>query len=206
MSLLGTEKSAKEIAYEAGYRAQVSPAVSIDLAVFENRYDDLIGVTGMGNIARFVPGQPFGIAELPFVNNFSAHSRGGEASITAVLAEGWRVTASVSQIDIHLHGSDFQAAVDPNLTPKNQVTLRSSTDIGRSASLDIDLRHVSAIEGVPAYETLDFRFAWRLSDNFELSLVGHNLLDPLHPEQESIPVTVASEIPREFFGRLTCRF
>ena len=60
---------------------------------------------------------------------------------------------------------------------------------------DLWLRHVGKLGSsgsllyVPAYTTLDLRYAWRPTRDFELSLVGQNLLDGQHPE------SVASLLP-----------
>ncbi len=45
--------------------------------------------------------------------------------------------------------------------------------------------------GVPAYTTLDVRYAWRAWNGVELSLVGQNLLDAAH--QEFVPDLLPSQ-------------
>jgi iron complex outermembrane receptor protein len=56
------------------------------------------------------------------------------------------------------------------------------------SSFDLWLRYVSRLGdkdsplGVPAYTTLDLRYAWRPTRDLEVSLVGQNLLDHSHPE------------------------
>jgi iron complex outermembrane receptor protein len=53
---------------------------------------------------------------------------------------------------------------------------------------DLWLRYVSKLGdrnlqfSIPAYTTLDLRYAWRPTRDLELSVVGQNLLDDQHPE------------------------
>lgn len=54
--------------------------------------------------------------------------------------------------------------------------------------LDLWLHYVSKLGNrssqcsIPAYTTLDLRYAWRPTRDMERSLVGQNLLDNQHPE------------------------
>ncbi|HEY8932046.1 MAG TPA: TonB-dependent receptor, partial [Rariglobus sp.] len=84
--------------------------------------------------------------------------------------------------------------------------LRSSHDLTKRAGLDVQFRYVDNIDGVPAYVTADIRFAYRLTERLELSLVGQNLLDNRHPEQAASPITTTAEVPRGFYGKLTWSF
>jgi iron complex outermembrane receptor protein len=76
-------------------------------------------------------------------------------------------------------------------SPQHQVIAQSSFDISKTLELDLDFRYVSALVGqtpvVPAYSTGDIRFAWRFARQFELSLVGQNLLQPDHGEYAGDP-------------------
>jgi iron complex outermembrane receptor protein len=55
---------------------------------------------------------------------------------------------------------------------------------------------------VPAYSTGDVRFGWRFRPQFELSLVGRNLLQPSHPEYGTDPGPLV-EIRRSAYAKLT---
>jgi iron complex outermembrane receptor protein len=50
---------------------------------------------------------------------------------------------------------------------------------------------------VPAYTAIDARYAWRVRDGFELSVVGENLFDQSHPEFNAAPGR--AEIERSIF-------
>ena len=81
------------------------------------------------------------------------------------------------------------AATEYNTSaPRHHFSLRSSTTLADRSQVDVWLRHVGALpptassSGVAAYTTLDLRYAWRLRQGLELSLVGQNLLDSQHSE------------------------
>jgi len=190
-------------AYEAGYRIQSSRHVSVELALFYNHYSELIGTR---DIRRFVPGVPFGIAEIPSVNLRTGQSYGGEASVTVSPVDRWRLTASYSRLVVLLQGPG--GVRDPTSTgsPGYQAMLRTSHDLTRRTSLDVQLRKVAAITRVPAYVTADLRLAYFCTDLIELSLVGQNLLERQHPEQPLLPFIVVAEVPRSVYAKLTWRF
>src|SRR5690606_35199749 len=100
----------------------------------------------------------------------------------------WRLTATYSYIDLDLdpRGEDLNRGITyEDATPKHQIGLRSFLDLPHGMQLDAYLRYVSEIErgpdivsgvGIDSYTELDLRFAWQLTEELELSLVGQNLL------------------------------
>jgi iron complex outermembrane receptor protein len=75
------------------------------------------------------------------------------------------------------------ADIDPYIlqgdAPQHQFQLRSSLTLLTNLQWDTSLYYVSAVvdQSVPAFARLDTRLAWRISDAFELSVVGQNLAD-----------------------------
>ena len=204
-TLIGNGHPRSEVlrAYEAGYRAQPSRAVSVDLALFYNVYRDLIGI---GSVQRLVPGSPLGVAEIPLLNVQSARAYGGELALTVSPADSWRLKAGFSQLRVRMRGA---AVVDPASapsSPRSQISLRSSHALTARLSLDLEWRRVSALPTVAAYNAADFRLAYQWTDRLELSLVGQNLFDPEHPELGQQQATATSEMPRQFHGQATWRF
>lgn len=191
-------------AYELGYRAQPDRRMSVDLATFYNKYDDLIS-SGTGG--KFVSGTPLGALEIPWSNLLSAESYGGEASITVAPLETLRLTASYALLFVQVHGPTDGAVLPiEKSAPMHQVSLRSSYDFTKRASVDMQLRYVDGIESVPGYTTADVRLSWRPTDRLEISLVGQNLFDNQHPEQGVTPAAVVSEVPRGIFGKISWKF
>ena len=61
------------------------------------------------------------------------------------------------------------------------------------------VRHVDnlPVTTVPAYTAVDARYAWRVVDGVELSIVGQNLFDETHPGIGAFPGR--SEFERSVF-------
>ena len=195
--------SEKLWAYELGWRIQPTPRVNVDLTVFYNDYRTL---NAPGDVPHFVPALPFGIAELPWTNDMSGRTHGGEGSVTVSPTNAWRLTAAYSLLVAKIRGPAFYAAAAEASSPRHQFSLRSAYDFNPRCSVDGQFRSVGAIQGVPAYATADLRLSYRPTDRVELSLAGQNLLEAQHPEQAAAPLTLTAEVPREFFGKVTWRF
>jgi iron complex outermembrane receptor protein len=196
-------KSEELLAYELGYRIQPTKRVSVDVATFYNDYSRLEGQVP----ANFIPGTPVGTLVVQPENSLRGQSYGGEAVVTFVATDFWRLSANYSLLLMHVQGETAANAQAFELNaPTHQVVLRSSLDFTRHASLDADLRYVDNVQGVVAYVTADVRLSYRPTPNWELSLVGQNLLDNRHPEQASLVGVPTTEVPRGFYGKLTWRY
>ena len=190
-------------AYELGYRCQLASRVNLDVSTFFNDYDRALAV---GPITQFIPGAP-GVAVIPFDNYHSGNTFGGEAAVTFDVTESWRVMASYSLLVASIRGA---AGSDPETAeesaPRNQLQLRSSYNFSHHLSLDVQARYVDCIRYVPSYLTADVQLTYRVGTNWEFSLGGRNLLDKQHAEHGFEPLATTAEIPRSFFGKVTCRF
>lgn len=204
--VVGNDSPSSEVlwAYEMGYRIQPHRKVSIDSSAFYNRYKGLINV---GEISRFTPGLPVGIAERPFTNNLNAETYGGELAVTFSPSDAWRLTTSYSLLFADFHGSDMSIAEEQErFMPTHQVAIRSSYDFSPRTSLDVQVRYVDQIDTVPSYITADIRLLHHLTDNLDISLVAQNLFDDQHLEQRPQAVTMTSQVPRGFYAKITWRF
>ncbi len=191
-------------AIEFGYRIRPTARVGIDVAFFHNTYD---GVLAPVPTPTFVPGFPVGSAELPFDNIFSATTWGGELSATWSPSDALHFSASYSLLVADLTGpAGANAREVEDSAPRNQIALRTTYEFSPRADFTVQARYIDAINTVPSYLTADIRFSWRPRPDLELTLVGQNLLDPSHPEQGTTPLTVTSEVPRSFHGKITWHF
>ena len=191
--LFGNEDFAAEemIAYESGFRWQPLPVVSLDLALFYNDYDKL---------ASLELGTPFvadsGQVIVPVLNQnlMDGHTEGAELQIDWQPFEQWHLMASYSHVHLDLtsHGLDLNRnETVEDSTPRNIAGLRSLLTLGERFELDAQLRYQSQIRGLQVtvvpepiadYAELDLRLGWRLSEQWNLSLVGQNLLHDDHVE------------------------
>lgn len=194
LRLLGNRAFEAEelVAYELGYRWRVSGALHLDLAFFENRYDDL---------ASLEPGEPFadprdGRTIVPIVarNLTRGRSRGAEALVTFAPTPEWRLSASYSHFRLRLEPSGLdlnRGEFYEGATPRHHLALSSYLSLPYGIQFDAHLRAVSRVErmpddpagaGIPSYEELDLRLAWQASARFQVSIVGQNVLHARHIE------------------------
>jgi iron complex outermembrane recepter protein len=193
----------KVTALELGYRRQFEPGMSLDVTAFHNRYTGLrSSALGMAEIS-FSP-RPYLVQSVVPNNNVEARTHGLELSLDWRVAPWWRLQPSYSYLRVTADATTddpidrMNALAFERGAPKHQISLRSSMSFSDQRQLDLWLRHVSALgdadmagSGVPAYTTLDVRYAWRPMKGLELSIVGQNLLDRRHPE--FVPVLLPSE-------------
>ena len=132
----------------------------------------------------------------------------------------WKLSGAYTFLQIELkRDNDISASAEAaeHQSPQNQVTLQSSWDLPHDLELDLMGRAVSrlsgfnltAIQGVENYIratfSLDARLAWKPRKNWELTLVGQNLLDASHPEFGTSPQLRSPlvEIERSVYAKIT---
>jgi iron complex outermembrane receptor protein len=207
----GDTREEKLDALDLGWRHQFTRSVSLDLAGFYYRYGSLRDalITGLP-----IP-QPGGYVFIPTQNTSSnkATAWGLEASLDWRPQPNWRLQAAYSFFD-----SDVQLAPDrlpsgyANTTPAHMLSLRSSHDLSATLRWDAWLRHVGKVQPgdaytIPAYTTLDLRLAWQPRKDLELSLVGQNLFDDVHPEYGSgYILSTPCEIQRGVYAKADWKF
>ena len=179
--------------FELGYRDQPSARSSYSITGFYAKYDHLRSIEPVGG-GVFVLG-----------NKMEGTTKGLEAWTTFQATPRWRLSAGGTLLDQDLRFESDSG--DTNIAnagndPKHQFKLRSSLDVTGEQQFDVMFRHVGALPSpqVPAYSTLDARYAWRLRRDLEWSLTGQNLLDRGHPEFGA--QATRSEIGRAWFLRL----
>ncbi|MBI4871048.1 MAG: TonB-dependent receptor [Candidatus Riflebacteria bacterium] len=170
--------SEKVVAYDLGYRAQLSPKLVLDVALFYERFLD--GLVGTRFPVQPEPGSVPPSFVLPFRFESRQHStsRGFEVFTDWKVSESWKLGLGYSNLDIRLPSPG-----QPN-SPNHQVQLRSYLDLTPDLELNGFLSFVERLrgQGVPSFFKLDLQLAWHASPALDLSLVGQDLLDDQHPE------------------------
>lgn len=180
------------LAFELGYRWQIAPNLSLDLATFQNRYTGLSSLEFATPFVDLNTGQTI----VPVVNRNLTDGRadGIETLVTYSPRSNWRLSLDYSYIDMDLtaHGMDLnRGQLVEGSTPRNQIGLRSYLDLPRGLQLDVQFRALSALSKLPAsvtgdtipgYQELDVRLGWRLGHHTQLSLGGQDLLHAHHVE------------------------
>jgi iron complex outermembrane receptor protein len=196
------------VAYELGYRAQVSSKVSGSLSAFYNDYDHL---RSTGDYIAL--GQPSLITTY-FQNNLQAHTYGFEFSGNYQVLDGWRLHAGYDLLkeDIYIRPGtvDVNDGLNETADPQQQVMLRSSMDLPYRIELDVSGRWIDTVHNnsgstpgtVPSYGEMDVRLGWHATPRVEFSIVGQNLLHDHHPEA-GFPSSTREEIARAVFGKVS---
>jgi iron complex outermembrane receptor protein len=194
------------IAYELGYRGQVSSNLLVSVSTFYNRYDGV----------RSVSITPTTLFPLYFDNNLEAETYGVELTATYEVFKGWRLHAGYTllreDIDVKSGESDLNDGLNETADPRHQFSLRSSWDLPKQVELDAGLRWVDVLRmnangtvaRVPSYWELDVRLGWRPTDQLELSLVGQSLLHNQHAEYGLL--AEREEIERSVYAKVVWRY
>jgi iron complex outermembrane receptor protein len=190
------------MAYEVGWREQMTEKFSWDLATFYNSYDHLRTLPSTG----FTPPD---LLSFQFQNGAVAHSYGIELAGTYAVSERWNLYAQYTYLQMHIY--DDQLLQGDGNSPCNQFYLRSSWNVRKNVDFDLMGRYVDRLVGldVPRYIEMDARVAWRPRQRLELALVGQNLLNSYHYEFGRTIETsngILTGTPRGVYGTATWRY
>ena len=184
-------------AYEVGYRGQLFDNLTLSVSSFENVYDQL----------RTIEPDPVTTLPLHWGNLMQGNVHGVEAWASYQATDWWRLNAG-----FNIQHADFsfkpgasgvlglsQAGNDPH----HQASLRSSMNLLRDLTFDMDWRYVGALPDpyVPEYVEMDSRLSWRFSDTLSVALSGYNLLHGHHLEYPG-----SDQIRRSAFLETRLRF
>jgi iron complex outermembrane receptor protein len=171
------------IAYEAGYRFEPNKRLSLDFTSFYNHYTNLIESQADGEpFLAFNSTTPYIDIPAVFTNNLRGRTYGAEVSGVINVSKRLKLSPGYSLLRSKLVPVAV-ADIDPYIlqgdAPQHQFQFRSSLTLLTNLQWDTSLYYVSAVvdQSVPAFARLDTRLAWRISDAFELSVVGQNLAD-----------------------------
>ncbi len=200
------------IAYEMGYRSQLSKNLSTSISTFFNNYTDIrsTGITPTGPLK-----------ELPFVfqNNLLAQTWGVEWTADYQLLDWWRLHAGYDLLNEDVWVApgqiDLNKGLNETADPSNQIFVRSSMDLPGNLELDPAFRWIDSFVyntgggapgTVPSYAELNVRLAWHTTENLEFSVVGQNLLHPYHLEYVISSPAPTEEISRSVYGKVALKF
>ena len=186
------------IAYELGFRTQLTRRLGASIATFYNDYDDIRSVEPIaGSPGQFI-----------ILNQIQAETYGVELSLIFQAMERWKIRAGYTFLEKNVdlsHSHDINEGTGEGNDPHHKFLIHSMLNLPANFEFDTVLRYVDNLNQlgptVPAYLALDLRLAWHPTKNWELAIVGQNLLDEQHPEFG--PAATRQEIPRSVFGKVT---
>ncbi|MBY0494889.1 MAG: TonB-dependent receptor [Cyanobacteria bacterium] len=179
LALTGTTdfRSESVIAYEAGYRTRLGQRLNVDIAAYNNRYDDLR--------SQEVPSPPIPIR---LMNMMNAVTRGVEITSTAQLAAWWQVSGGYTRFWKHVTfdpgSTDRTGGASEGNDPRHLFKLRSHINAGPRLEVDAFYRYVGALPApaVDGYAEIDGRVGYRVRPGWDVAVVGNNLLNRSHLE------------------------
>jgi iron complex outermembrane receptor protein len=197
--------SEKLTAFELGYRVQPAQSLTLDAALYYNRYEGLRETSTGAPVPAGTP-PAYMILAAASSNNTRGNVHGFE------LAAEWnplewvhvRPAYTFMENDIDYSATDILASQDP----RHQLSLRTSVNLPRNLECDVWYRHVGEVsDAIGGYETIDVRLGWKCTRNLSLSIVGQNLLNSHHAEfQPEALHTLGTEVERGVYGKIVWTF
>lgn len=201
------------IAYEVGYRQQITPDLSIDTTAFINDYRNLVSFgfpppslvnNGVDPIYNLFPAQ---------VNNaMTGEVYGLEIAASWKVRDNWTLSGSYTLMDMYLHAANNGVVADletaEGQAPHQQANIRSSWNINHDWSLDTAVYYTGKMTApaVDSYVRVDANVGYRINDNAQFNLIGQNLFDRRHREFNGAGAYNATEIPTIIIGKVTWNF
>ena len=213
VDLFGSSRAGDEdmLDFEAGYRAQATKAVSIDVTTFHDRYKSL-GTQEPGTPFPSASPVPHIVVPLFYANGMHGTGYGGEISLGWKPASRWKLDAGYSFLRQVLHlnpgGRSPSALLTVGDNPRHQFQLRSQLNLSHQTEFDASVYYVGRLldQSVPAYTRLDLRIGWHPLESVGFDLIGQDLLAPRHLEFLSNTGLVPTYPTRRAFARMTWRF
>jgi len=199
-------KSERVVAHELGYRNQMSPAVSLDIAAFHNDYDDLQTLT-VQNLELVVDNQtpPHFLLPIKFTNYQRGQTYGIETALNWTATENLKLGLSFSTLRMDLDTTGPIREGVGRVDPEQQAGAKIFWTINNSWTVDSQITYVDDLPGmkVNSYTRLDVNLGGRLTKNLRVNLVGQNILEKKHREFGEVGDLNLAEIERSVFAKLT---
>ncbi len=189
------------VAYEAGYRRQITNDFSVDTAVFANDYTNLQSLT-VGT-PFFVPlgaDPAHFVFPVTAVNQMSGEVYGAELAANWKVRPDWRLSAGYTRLDMFLHAPVIVSGsqeTEEGQSPKNQFNLRSYWNVNEAWTFDTAAYCVGRLpqSQVPAYVRIDANLGWNIDKGLRFNLIGQNLFDGAHRSLAASLILIRRRFP-----------
>jgi iron complex outermembrane recepter protein len=216
LALLGNRQSQDEdlIAYEIGYRSEISHWASVDLATYFNNYTNLQTTEPGVPFFESSPAPPHLVVPLIFHNLMYGQIGGVEIAAHWKVIDRWTLSPGYAFEEIHMHlrpasQDTSSVAGAEGSTPESSAQLRSQVlirhDVSWNTSAYFSGRLTDPVEA--AYTRLDSGLLWQFAERSSLGVVGQNLLRDHHTECADATGSVQTTlIKRSVFAQFIFRF
>ena len=185
-------------AYEIGARAQAFTRLSFSVSGFYNVYGDLRTIE-LSPQTGFLP--------LQWGNGLKGDTWGAEVWGDYQAAAWWRLSAGFNllweRFQFEPSSSQLLGFSQAGDDPPHQAILRSSMNLGRRITWEVDGRYVGALPdpALPAYGEINTSIAWAATEHIRLQVTGANLLHDRHQELPGV-----NAVPRSVYASLRWSF
>ena len=194
--------SEKLIAYEAGWRSQITKTFSLDLSMFYNDYDKLRGRVSQGLDTTVSPP----VSSNRYENELEGTAHGIEIASTWNISDTFRLRTNYSYLKLKVTSDSGPSDPDieeiENESPEHQLFFISDIEINKNTDLNFAIKYISEIGSIPAYTNMNANISWRINKKLTWNVAGYNLFDSQHPEftSQGGSSSPPSEIERSLFS------
>jgi len=215
VSLVGNPdyRSERLVSTEAGYRVEVGPSMTVDVAGFFGHYTRLQTLEARAPQFELAYGAPHLVLPLAYENFLNADTRGVEMTGRWMPTTRWQVDAWYSSFHVtpqlDPRSNDTELTHTNGKAPHQQWQLRWTLLMSPRAEFTTSVHGVGRIEelDVPAYTRVDARLEVPLTRRTSLVFAGENLQHSSHREWGGLEEGYATtEIPRSAHLQIKWRF
>jgi iron complex outermembrane recepter protein len=200
--------------YEIGYRSQIHPRLSLDLAAFLSYYCDLeTSEPGIPFLVANASAAPHLVLPVTFGNLARARNYGADLLLHWTPVRRWTVSPGYSFLQMSVEpdaGSrDTTIGTSSGYSAKHHLQVSSVLSLHSNVAWSATLRYVSLLAAakLPSYMGAGSTVQWRSRNGLEVSLTGQNLLGPRYMEFGDLQrVLIPSEVQHSGFVKLEWRF
>jgi len=199
-------KAETVLAYELGYRFNITNKFLLDTTIFYNDYEKL-------RVFQPIQMIPPSTIILQTMNKMYGETYGLEVAVSWQITDNWKLISTYNYLDIQLHLDtdvilvppldDFFSEVQEGYSPHHQANIRSLLSLPNNLELDMALYYVDNIfdNYVDSYNRFDIRLGWNPKD-WQFSFGIRNLFDKQQREfgnSISDNYIIADEVRRSFY-------
>jgi iron complex outermembrane recepter protein len=202
------------IAYELGYRVELSTCLSMDLATYYSHYDHQQTTEPAAPFSEATPSPPHVVVPVTFQNLMHGEAHGLEMAVNWKATDRWTLSPGYAFERIHMHldpaSQDTGSVLDAEGTaPVHSAQLRSHLDLVHGIAWDASAYFVDRLRSgaSPAYTRLDTGLTWRFTEGLAMSVVGQNLVKDRHLEfLDDSGIVRATLVKRSAYAKFTWQF
>ena len=213
VSVFGSDTIRSEdlTAYEAGYRVQATPAVSVDAAAFFNDYRHLRTVENGTPFLEIAPAPPHLVFPQTLAGEEDGRSHGLEVAANWRVNDHFKVNAWYAFFVLQLapYPGSSATTLGEGESPRHSAQVRASWELPREFSFQAALFYVDRLpaDDVPRYTRGDFRLTWKPRPRLEVSAGIQNAFRARHFEARPVDqIFPSNQVERTYDARLAWTF